>query len=73
MGMNDILKYLMENSDERFKKQIQYIMDQLNRESPEEEDDAASDAYEVNIIIIFIIIILFIIILIIILIRKITI
>lgn len=28
--MMDILKYLMENSDERFTKQIQYIMDQLS-------------------------------------------
>lgn len=43
--MNDIFKYLMDNSDERFKKQIQYIMDQLNRERSE-EDDVQSDSNE---------------------------
>lgn len=42
--MNEILNYLMEHSEERFKKQIQYIKDQLN--SDKTEDDAASDANE---------------------------
>lgn len=42
--MNEILNYLMEHSEERFKKQIQYIKDQLN--SDKTEDDAASDTNE---------------------------
>ncbi|KRX11161.1 Armadillo-type fold [Pseudocohnilembus persalinus] len=37
MGFNDILNFLMENSDDRFTKQIQYIIDQLNRDSTDEE------------------------------------
>ncbi|EAR84160.2 hypothetical protein TTHERM_00723450 (macronuclear) [Tetrahymena thermophila SB210] len=44
MGMNEILTLLMESSDERFTKQIQYIMDQLNKEKP--DDDALSDSNE---------------------------
>ena len=28
--MNEILTYLMQNSDERYRKQIQYILEQLN-------------------------------------------
>ena len=43
MGMDEILKYLMQNSDERFMKQIVYIIDQLNKE---EDDDAVSDQNE---------------------------
>lgn len=43
--MLDILKYLMENSDERFKKQIFYIMDQLNSEK---DNDELSESNEVN-------------------------
>ena len=34
----EILKYLMENSDERFTKQIQYIMDQLNSDPKEKSE-----------------------------------
>lgn len=45
MGMNEILNFLMDNSDERFKKQIQYIKEQLNSDKTE-EDDAASDSNE---------------------------
>ncbi|KRX04691.1 Armadillo-type fold [Pseudocohnilembus persalinus] len=45
MGMGDILNYLKENSDERFKKQIQYIMDQLSQEK-QEDNDAMSDAQD---------------------------
>jgi LisH domain-containing protein ARMC9 len=41
MGMDEILSYLMENSDERYRKQIQYIFEQLN--SDKVEDDAQSD------------------------------
>ncbi len=41
MGMDEILSYLMENSDERYRKQIQYIFEQLN--SDKVEEDAQSD------------------------------
>jgi len=44
LGMQEILTYLMQNSDERFTKQIMYIMDQLNKE--EDDDDALSDQNE---------------------------
>ena len=40
MSMVDILNYLMQNSDDRFTKQIMYIMDQLNRE---DDDEVQSD------------------------------
>lgn len=47
MGMNEMLDYLMENSEERFKKQIQYIKDQLNNQKSEmDNDDASSDSNE---------------------------
>lgn len=40
--MNDILEYLMQNSDERYRKQIQYILEQLNTDKMV-DDDAQSD------------------------------
>lgn len=40
--MMDILKYLMENSDERFTKQIQYIMDQLTSDISKEKSEILS-------------------------------
>lgn len=40
--MLDILKYLLENSDERFTKQIQYIMDQLSADYSKEKSDILS-------------------------------
>ena len=40
--MLDILKYLMENSDERFTKQIQYIMDQLTSDTSKEKSEILS-------------------------------
>lgn len=40
--MEEILKYLMENADERYKKQIHYIIQRLNSDVPDE--DAQSDA-----------------------------
>ena len=40
--MNDILEYLMQNSDERYRKQIQYILEQLNTDKTV-DDDAQSD------------------------------
>lgn len=38
----DILKYLMENSDERFTKQIQYIMDQLSMDPLKDKSETMS-------------------------------
>ena len=43
--MRDALQYLMNHSDERFTKQIQYILDQLDNEKPDE--DALSVSTEV--------------------------
>ncbi len=33
--MPEVLQYLMQQSDEQFKRQIQYILDQLNNQNPE--------------------------------------
>jgi LisH domain-containing protein ARMC9 len=33
LGMPEVLQYLMQNSDEQFKRQIQYILDQLNMQA----------------------------------------
>lgn len=46
--MNEILDYLMDHSEERFKKQIQYIKDQLNsdKEPEDDNDEANSDTNE---------------------------
>ena len=41
--MHEILKYLMENSDERFMKQIVYIMDQLNVDKDKDELSESND------------------------------
>lgn len=41
LGMEEALKYLMQNSDEHFKRQIQYILDQLH--SVQEEDCLSDD------------------------------
>lgn len=43
IGMQEILKYLMEHSDERFTKQIQYIIDQLNSEKESDELSESND------------------------------
>lgn len=37
LGMPEVLQYLMEQSDEQFKRQIQYILEQLNSKSDEAE------------------------------------
>ena len=46
--MMDILKYLMENSDERFTKQIQYIMDQLSQDPSKSELSKSQTLSESN-------------------------
>ena len=43
LGVPTMLEHLMENSDEQFKRQIQYILDQLNSQST---DDGVSDDNE---------------------------
>ena len=37
MGMQEMLEYLMQNSDEQFQRQIQYILNQLQAEGVEDE------------------------------------
>lgn len=39
LGMPEVLQYLMEQSDEQFKRQIQYILEQLNSNSDKEKDE----------------------------------
>ena len=47
LGMQEMLFYLMENSDEQLKKQIQYILNQLNTEEAKDgETDAEDDTEE---------------------------
>lgn len=43
MGMSEMLTFLMENADERYKKQIHYIFQRLNSEKVEEEEESHSD------------------------------
>lgn len=49
--MAEMLEYLMQNSDEQFQRQIQYILTQLSSESPqsdqeEEEEEGQGDDEE---------------------------
>ena len=46
MGMGDILAFLMENVDERYRKQIHYILQRLNSDHVDEETH--SDTEEDN-------------------------
>jgi len=43
LGMNEVLSYLMENSDERYRKQIQYILEQLTTDKTT-DDETQSDS-----------------------------
>eukprot|EP01112_Ceratiomyxa_fruticulosa_P010373 TRINITY_DN2742_c0_g2_i1.p1 TRINITY_DN2742_c0_g2~~TRINITY_DN2742_c0_g2_i1.p1 ORF type:complete len:778 (-),score=181.70 TRINITY_DN2742_c0_g2_i1:122-2455(-) len=43
MGMEDILKYLIQNSDENSAKQLEYILAQLQKEEEEDEEDDNSE------------------------------
>jgi len=43
MGMSEILSYLMENADERYKKQIHYIFQRLNNDQSEEEEESQNE------------------------------
>jgi hypothetical protein len=38
LGMPEVLQYLMQQSDEQFKRQIQYILDQLNNQGDQQQE-----------------------------------
>ncbi len=42
LGMPEVLQYLMQHSDEQFKRQIQYILDQLNTDTGDQGAEEAS-------------------------------
>ena len=42
LGMPEVLQYLMQQSDDQFKRQIQYILDQLNMQSDPNQNENAS-------------------------------
>lgn len=46
MGMEDILKYLIQSSDENFANQIEYILKQLAREDNDENSDSDNEDEE---------------------------
>ena len=47
LGMPEVLQYLMEQSDEQFKRQIQYILEQLNSNT-EQQGETKDDAINAN-------------------------
>jgi hypothetical protein len=48
--MPEVLQYLMEQSDEQFKRQIQYILEQLNsnNEVPDGENKEGAQSMNAN-------------------------
>jgi hypothetical protein len=44
LGMGDMLEYVMQNSDEQFQRQIQYILNQLVAEAVIEEEEEDEEA-----------------------------
>ena len=42
LGMREVLQYLMNQSDEQFKRQIQYILEQLNNQDDQKDNENAS-------------------------------
>ncbi len=49
LGMHEVLQYLMEQSDEQFKRQIQYILEQLNNNNDGLKDgDNKDGAQSIN-------------------------
>lgn len=48
LGMPEVLQYLMEQSDEQFKRQIQYILEQLNSNTDNQQDDKNEGAKSIN-------------------------
>jgi hypothetical protein len=43
LGMGEMLEYVMQNSDEQFQRQIQYILNQLQAESIEGDQEAEDE------------------------------
>jgi len=43
LGMPEVLQYLMQQSDEQFKRQIQYILDQLKGEQADQQQEDFDD------------------------------
>ena len=43
LGMPEVLQYLMEQSDDQFKRQIQYILEQLNSKNDDVQDGENKD------------------------------
>jgi hypothetical protein len=48
LGMPEVLQYLMEQSDEQFKRQIQYILEQLNSNNDQSDGDNKDGAKSIN-------------------------
>lgn len=46
--MPEVLQYLMEQSDEQFKRQIQYILEQLNNNNEGQQEDKNDGAKSIN-------------------------
>jgi hypothetical protein len=46
LGMPEVLQYLMQQSDEQFKRQIQYILDQLNMQSDAQEKQQPEEDFD---------------------------
>ena len=46
--MPEVLQYLMEQSDEQFKRQIQYILEQLNSDAQQEGDQKEGKSINAN-------------------------
>lgn len=46
--MPEILQYLMQHSDDQFKRQIQYILDQLNNQDDKNLQDAETGSINPN-------------------------
>ena len=46
--MPEVLQYLMEQSDDQFKRQIQYILEQLNSKNDDEQDGQKDGAQSIN-------------------------
>jgi len=44
LGMPEVLEYLMNQSDDQFKRQIQYILEQLNNDEDKEGDSGSLNA-----------------------------
>ena len=46
LGMPEVLQYLMNQVDDQFKRQIQYILEQLNNQHGKKEGEGESDMFQ---------------------------